>query len=159
MATKNDPDQLATKVRSSYTKLLTAASALNSASDRFTKLIAEIEAALKPLNVGITAWVRMGDGWHDDDSSGYREVGYCKYGGKWCIAISEVEEYRDGREDGVQLWTFGEAPRRLRLQAIDYIADLLDALANVAVAETGNIAKRTNDLELLVSALKDGSKQ
>jgi hypothetical protein len=158
--TAPDPEPLPTRVRSSYQKLLAAATALNSASDRFAKLVAEIDAALKPLNIGITSWVQMGSKWMDDHGSiGYDQVGYTKVGGKWCIALSQVEEFHDGRDDGEETWAFSDGPRSLRLKAIDYLPALLDDLAKKAVDETKNIAERTTDLQQLVSALKNGAKQ
>ena len=159
MATRQGSEPLPERVRSSYQKLLTAATELNSASDRFSKLVAEIDATLKPLNVGIVSWVKMGTGWCDEHSSGYDQVGYAKVGGKWCIALSSVEEYDDRPEDHWEIWAFGDGPRRLRLKAIDYLPDLLDDLAQKAVSETKDVAKRTSDLEHLVSALKNGDKQ
>jgi hypothetical protein len=63
MTVKQDAEPLPARVKSSYQKLLSAATELNSASDRFSKLVAEIDAALKPLNIGIASFVRMGPGW------------------------------------------------------------------------------------------------
>ena len=152
-------EPLPTRVRSSYQKLLTAATALNSASDRFAKLVAEIDTTLKPLNIGITSWVKMGSGWCDEHTTGYDQVGYTKVGGKWCIALSEVEGHEAFGEDKWEIWAFSEGPRSLRLKAIDYLPALLDELAEKAVDETKNIAERTTDLQQLVSALKSGAKQ
>ena len=84
-------EPLPVKVKSSFQKLLSAATELNSASDRFSKLVAEIDATLKPLNIGIASFVQM-DSWCGDHSRGYNEVGYAKINGKWCIALREVEE-------------------------------------------------------------------
>jgi hypothetical protein len=152
------PEPLPFKIRSSYQRLLTAATELNSASDRFAKLVGEIDAVLKPLNIGITSWVTM-NRWSGEHSSGYDQVGYTKVGGKWCVALSAVEERPDRPEDDEEVWAFSEGPRRLRLMAIDYLPNLLDALAKEAVGETKNIAEKTHDLQELVSALKDGGKQ
>jgi len=79
--------------------------------------------------------------------------------GKWCVALSSVEENFDGREDDWEVWAFSDGPRRLRLKAIDYLPNLLDELAKQAVGETRNVAQKTNDLEQLVFALKDGGQQ
>ncbi|MGA2723189.1 MAG: hypothetical protein ABSG79_12350 [Bryobacteraceae bacterium] len=159
MATRQGSEPLPERVRSSYQKLLTAATELNSASDRFSKLVAEIDATLKPLNIGITSWVKMGPGWSSENHSGYDQVGYHKVNGKWCVALSSVEENFDGREDDWEVWAFSDGPRRLRLKAIDYLPNLLDELAKQAVGETRNVAQKTNDLEQLVFALKDGGQQ
>lgn len=159
MPSKSDAEPLPLRVRSSYQKLLGAATELNSASDRFSKLVAEIDATLKPLNIGITSWVKIGSGWGSEHSSGYDQVGYTKVGGKWCIALSSVEEFVDGRDDDCDVWAFGDGPRRLRLRAIDYLPDLLDELAKEAVDETKKLTARTDDLQQLLSALKESVKK
>jgi hypothetical protein len=151
------PEPLPAKIRSSYQKLLTAATELNSAPDRFAKP-GEIDAALKPLNIGITSWVKIAE-WGGEHSCGYDQVGYCKIGGKWCVALSTVEEHPDRIDDDWEVWAFSEGPRRLRLKAIDYLPTLLDTLAKEAVGETKNIAERAHDLQELVAALKDGGEQ
>ena len=158
MATKQDVEPLPARVKSSFQKLLSAATELNSASDRFSKLVAEIDATLKPLNIGIAAFVRMGTGWSGDYSRGYDEVGYAKINGKWCIALREVEEFHD-REDGEEVWAFADGPRRLRLKAIDYLPNLLEDMAKKATGETKSITAKTTDLQQLVSALKAGGTQ
>lgn len=101
----------------------------------------------------------MGSGWCDEHTTGYDQVGYTKVGGKWCIALCEVTEVPDRGDDNWEIWAFSEGPRSLRLKAIDYLPALLDELAKKAVDETKNIAERTNDLQQLVSALKNGAKQ
>jgi hypothetical protein len=103
----------------------------------------------------------MGDGWlnEDENTMGYHQVGYSKVDGKWCIALTEVTEYPDGREDDCVIWAFSDGPRRLRLRAIDYLPKLLDELANKAMSETLHIASRMDDLQELVNGLKEGGKQ
>src|SRR5258708_5017193 len=91
MSTRQESEPLPIRVKSSYQKLLSAATELNSASDRFSKLVAEIDATLKPLNIGIASFVQMGPGWSAEYSRGHDDVGYAKINGKWCIALREVE--------------------------------------------------------------------
>jgi uncharacterized protein YukE len=159
------PEPLSAQIRSSYQKLLAATAELNSASDRFSKLVGEIDATLKPLNIGITSWVQMGPGRRDDGrqySTFYDSVGFSKIDGKWCIALATLEKFDDDRPEEEQdwtIWAFAEGPRSLRLKAIQYLPTLLDALAKKAIGETENIAERTQDLQEIVSALRIGGKK
>jgi hypothetical protein len=154
MPSKKDSEPLPTRVQSSFHKLKGAASELNAASDRFAKLIGEIDATLKPLNIGITCWVKMGVGWNDGYLSGYDQVGYTKITGKWGVALSSVTANPNEVTD-FEEWMFSDGPRRLRLLAIDYIPELLDELAKQAVKGTKDIAEKISEVEGLVSALKE----
>jgi hypothetical protein len=154
MPANKDSEPLPVRVQSSFQKLKGAATQLNAAADRFAKLIGEIDATLKPLNIGIDCWVKMGDGWDLGYSSGYDQVGYTKIEGKWGVALSSVTEDQNGETTYDGLWSFSDGPRELRLRAIDYIPQLLEALAEQAVVGTMNISNKTSQLEIVVSALK-----
>jgi hypothetical protein len=159
MAAQQESEPLPARVKSSYQKLLSAATELNSASDRFSKLVAEIDATLKPLNIGIESFVQMGPGWSEAYTRGHHEVGYAKINGKWCIMLREVEETPSNPEEQYELWAFSDGPRRLRLKAIDYLPNLLEELAKKATGETKDINAKTTDLQQLVSALKESARQ
>ena len=70
-------------------KLQACAARLHEASDELGRAIADCDAALKKLNLGVTGWVNVvqeenetnGDYWE-------RGLGYAKVGGKWGIALS-----------------------------------------------------------------------
>ena len=124
-------------------------------------LVGQIDTALKPLNVGLECWVNIGTPWHSENGEQeYREqVGYAKIGGKWGIALKTVDElvFRDDAD--VEQWAFNDAPRQLRLKAIDYIPHLLVELSKEAANFTEKITRRTGDLQQLVSALKESASQ
>lgn len=161
MPSKKESEPLPVKVQSSFQQLADAAKTLNAASDRFSKLVAEIDTALKPLNIGLVCWVNIGGPWRSEDGEQeYREqVGYAKIGGKWGIALRTVNEvvYRD--DSDIEQWLFNDAPRQLRLKAIDFIPDMLCELSKEAANFTEKITKKTVDVQQLVSALKGSAKQ
>jgi hypothetical protein len=64
-------DSLADRVQASYLQLSAVASDLNSISDELGNSVAEIDAALKRLNLGIEVWVQIT--FSRDDEFGY----YC----------------------------------------------------------------------------------
>ena len=159
MAEDQHPQSLPSKVKASYEKLVSAASELNAASDRFAKLIVEINATLKPLNIGIPTFVQMGLRWSSDNARGYDEVGYAKESGKWGIVVRQVELSTTSDEvESAETWAFADGPRRLRLEAIEHLPKLLDELARKAEKETNDIAKRSGELELFVAVLKESAK-
>jgi len=153
---------LPAKIRSSFQQLTVAASSLNTASDRLSKVVAKIDEALKPLNIGLESWVNMGGPWVSAD--GYEEygelVGYAKIGGKWGVALRTFEEdVRSGEYVSDEKWLFNEGPRKLRLKALDYIPDLLAQLATEAAKFTAQISNKTKEAEQLVQALKGSASQ
>jgi hypothetical protein len=156
-----EPLPLPARVQSSFQQLSIAASALNTASDRLSKLVGQIDAALKPLNVGLECWVNIGIPLHSEDGEQeYREqVGYAKIGGKWGIALKTVDELIFRDDAHIEQWAFNDAPRQLRLKAIDYIQDLLAELSKEAAKFTEKIAQKTGEVQQLVSALKGGANQ
>src|ERR1035437_2821986 len=91
------PDQptLAQRVFSSFAQLSTVAADLNAVSDDLGKSVADIDAALKKLNIGISVWVKVRT-WDGDDSRGdlsfwSEDLGFAKINGKWGISLRRVD--------------------------------------------------------------------
>lgn len=121
---------VADRVADFYGQLSAAAVDLNKASDELGRSVVMLDAALKKLNLGISTWVTV---WEDEDRQNLdfwtHALGYTKISGKWGVAIRTVEgnsNYPDQAES--EEWLFGDAPRTLRLEAVDKIPDLLEQL-------------------------------
>jgi len=157
------PDEkapLLERVASYYTQLSTVAADLNAVSDELGKSIAEIDAALKKLNLGISTWVTI----HGDDSSPYddsfwnRDIGYAKVSSKWGISLRTVNgQYSDPDRAETEEWLFNDAPRSLRLEAIDKIPELLEQLSKEAVKTTKNIRARLSEAQAVAEAVKNAA--
>ena len=120
----------------SYKELSAAASELNTASDELGRSISVLDAALKKLNLGIPTWVNIQE-WHDQSGEYYTidKLGYAKVGGKWGIALRTADgSYNYPDDEKSEEWLFNEAPRSLRISAIDKIPDLLERLIKEAQA-------------------------
>lgn len=153
-------DSLAGRVRSSFLQLSAAASDLNTISDELGQCVSEIDAALKKLNVGITAWVDISSN-EDDDLQYYRErIGYAKVEGKWGIALCTVSGSHDcPDEDRVDIWLFNEAPRQLRLEAINKLPNLLQKLSEEAAKTTAEIMSGLSEALLVADAVKQAASE
>ncbi len=154
-------DSPVSRAQTSYQKLAAAASNLNTASDQLGKVVVDLDSALKRLNLGITSWVFF-SGWQDDPDWASDYIGYAKIGGKWGIAIRSLSSdfsSPDGcRTDGE--WLFNDAPRDLRLMAIDKIPDLLEKLVEKVGEFTSNLntkLKQSQELSTAISALARGT--
>lgn len=131
------------KVTASFKLLQVAATRLNSVSDELSKSIDALDSALKRLNLGVPAWVKIAGDF--DANTGYfwaRELGYARIGPKWGIALRTRDgDAGDPSHESVEEWLFGDAPRKLRLEAISKLPQLLEEL----VKQADSIAEKIKD--------------
>jgi hypothetical protein len=159
MTDKNDSDSLGSKVQNSFKRLSAAAISLNNASDELGKSIAELDAKLKKLNLGVSTWVRISGG--EDPNNGLHwsdDLGYDKINGRWGIALGSASgdySYPDG--DAVERWLFNDGPRRLRIEAVEKIPVLLDKLVAEAGETTKKILAKAEMARQLAVAIEDGA--
>jgi hypothetical protein len=77
---------LAERVSTSFSKLTSIATGLNAVSDELGKSVAQVDSALKNLNIGIPVWVPI-QGWDGGETEDYEywseDIGYSKISGKW----------------------------------------------------------------------------
>jgi hypothetical protein len=149
-------ESLSAKVQSSYQQLSKVAADLNAVSDELGKSIADLDAALKKLNLGVTKWIQIKleeDPQTGDFSGDY--LGYAKVGGKWGIALSKTSgNHNYGLDEGSEEWPFNEGPRELRLAAIGKIPDLLDKLSEAATKMAANVRDRLGEAQQVAGAVK-----
>lgn len=150
------------KIQAHFKALSSTASSLNTASDELARAVAVLDEALKKLNVGLTAWATFRT--RDDDDFGLYDkdqIGYCKLNGKWGIALRRIwgnVDFDDHREDGP--WLFNDAPRELRLNAVDGIPDLIEALGKEAFDTAKRVQEKTQQVRELAGVIENlASKQ
>ena len=148
------------RVTNYYSQLSSVAADLNAVSDELGKSISEIDVALKKLNLGIATWVtiRGADNSPSDDSFWSRDIGYAKISNKWGISLRTIDgQSSDPDRSETEEWLFNDAPRSLRLEAIDKIPELLEQLSKEAVRTTKNIRARLSEAQAVAEALKSAS--
>ena len=152
-----EPANISDVVASFYSDLKSVATDLNAVSDELGKSISEIDAVLKNLNLGIVVWVtirgRSGDQNQGDFSYWSEDIGYAKYNGRWGICLREVKGNYAVDEEEVEQWHFNDAPRALRLSAIDCLVQLLQKLIEDGRKTTENIQKKLADAQTVAVAL------
>jgi hypothetical protein len=148
-------DSKVAKIQTHFLALTKTAAALNAASDELTKVVANLDEALKKLNVGLTVWVTFVS-WDTGTEFGYNneQIGYCKVNGKWGIALQHVwgdesEDYE--KQDGP--WLFNDGPREMRLRGVDKIADVIEKLAKAASDTTKQVEQKTEEVRELATAI------
>jgi hypothetical protein len=142
------------RLTQSLQQLSDSAARLNAASEEFSKAVAPIEAALKKLNLGVTAWHRY-DGSQDRDGDYWeRRIGYAKIGGKWGLALATISgsvNYPD--VDEYEHWLFNDAPRWMRIEAIDHVPALLDELVRQADKTAADLRTKTETARELATTI------
>lgn len=140
-------------------QLSSASQTLSEASNKLTEQIKEIENSLAAFNLGIVAWVelrRTSEEAEAKDGTKYRlqrieRLGYSKKNGKWGLcASSGIEEF----EDDFEWWLLRDAPRGLRILAVDGIPKLLEEMVNRAKKLTIEVNSKTDQAKALAHSLR-----
>jgi len=141
--TKNN-QSISANINASFQDLAAAAGDLNQASDELMKFMSELDTALKALNLGIECWVEIGR-YSKPDVSWADELGFAKVSGKWGLALRSVE-LGDKSDDDPAYWLFNEASRDMRIEAVDFIPDLLKALREAAALKTDQVRTKLDSV-------------
>ena len=144
------------KALTHFETLSSLASSLNTASDELTKVVINLDEALKKLNIGLTVWVPFRFREDPDSPECYDrdQIGYTKVQGTWGLALSRIwgDHVRDEHyEDGP--WLFKDAPRELRIECLDEIAGVIEELAKSATATTKKVQEKTKQVRELAAAM------
>ena len=149
------------KVESSLKELTGAAQTLNAVSNELTKQVSATESALSKLNLGIKAHVVVYSSSNmDGDVTKYLRLAYGKFGGKWGFIIEQFtdninwDEYTD-----FESWAFNDAPRELRIDAVEKIPELLEALVKKAGETVAKMTQKTEYTKELAARLAPTSPQ
>src|SRR5262245_40836862 len=149
-------DSLTFRVSASYKQLSNAANDLNAVSDELGKFIGALDAALRKLNLGIPSWLRLDS--REDGSGNYikRDLGYAKIGNRWGIALrSMTGNHNTPDVSNSEEWLFNDAPRSLRIEAIEKLPDLFDHMVKEVDVATKQIKSRTEQAEHLAHVLSE----
>jgi hypothetical protein len=148
-------ESLVSRVRSSFGQLSSRATDLNTLSDQIGKVITRFDAEFNRLNIGIPALVRFRE-WTSEDGIRFEveDVGYAKIGTKWGLAI-RVMSGHEGQDDysEQQEWLFSDAPRLLRLKAIDKIPELFETLVDEVDKATKAVDVKLKEIQQIATAL------
>jgi hypothetical protein len=149
-----DDEPFAARVSSAYRQLSLAASHLNLVSDELGKSIGVLDAALKRLNLGISTWSRL-DRWEDAVGNySTRYLGYAKVNNRWGIALRTVTGNNTQPEEAsVEEWLFNEAPRALRIEAVEKLPDLFENLIKEADIAIRKVKAQSISARQLAAAL------
>lgn len=142
------------RAQTSYEKLAAAAKTLNTLSDQLGQTVVELDAALKRLNLGVPTWISFSS-WQEGLDWSSDDIGYAKIDGKWGLAIRSMSGNHNYPEEDHTIgeWLFNDAPRVLRLRAVDKIPDLLEALVEDVADFSEKLSVKLKESQRLAAAI------
>jgi hypothetical protein len=145
---------LSESVSATFMELRSTALTLNAISDELGKAVNEIDESIKRLNLGIEVWEDIARDYNDENGFLYAlEIGYAKIGGKWGFSLRESEG-DDPAELDIKIWLYNDAPRSLRLKAIEKIPGLLKQLSNEAKETATALQEQLKSVLTVAETLK-----
>jgi hypothetical protein len=107
-----------------WNQLADISARINVLTGEINQSINKIDEALSKLNLGIAVWCLL-----EPEDEHHTSIGYGKINNRWGLLIrSETSE-----------WYFNDAPRKLRLECVDRIPELLHHLCRESVDLAGLI--------------------
>lgn len=151
--TDDDSTNILIKVAGSFADLKSAAADLNAASDGLGKAISSLDASLQRLNLGISAWVRVNE-WGDRTDYILHQLGYDRVGPRWGIALRATEG-NEAHDEVTRCdeWLFNDAPRDMRVAAVEKLPELLEKLTHNAKLTAERIRNKTEYAEQVASGI------
>jgi hypothetical protein len=148
---------MAEKSIPSFEHLSAAADSLNKATDELKQVIDNLDVAIRRLNVGVSAWVEVEKWFDEDDPQSYEveQVGYSKQGGTWRLTIRRLvgHEQDPGPDKVRDVWTFNNAPRTVRLRAVEKLPKVLETLTKQLNQQTAIVNKKLTEAKLFTIGL------
>jgi len=120
------------QLQASFQNLAESANILNKESDKFSAAVGLLDEALNRLSPGVSAWVKVSSTSDENEPWMFYEerLGFSKTNNRWGLSLSRVlVDSNNGEEETKDLWLFNDAPRNLRLRAVDHVPDLITSLA------------------------------
>lgn len=155
MASNESPIE---KIQKHFQALAGIAPSLNAVSDELTQAVGVLDEALKKLNIGLSAWVTFRSRADDDYPQFYDldQIGYCKVDGAWGIAIQRIwgdeSEVQGHHSEGP--WLFNDAPREMRIRAVDSLPEVIEQLSKIAARTQRKIQEKTKSVKDLADAIR-----
>ncbi len=116
------------------------------ATKTVTYVVTTLDSALQRLNLGIVVWVEVSRN-HDEKFPATFEceqLGYAKTNGNWGLAIRKLLGNVNSPENSKvrDIWLFNDAPRGVRLRAVEKLPEVIDQLARSAMRTAERLKKK-----------------
>jgi hypothetical protein len=147
------------RIASSFKQLAAASTDLNDAAKELGRSIGSLEAALRSLNLGVSAWYAIAGDEDDNGSYWSRDIGYTRISDQWRIALRTANGNHPLDHYSEQVWAFNDAPRWMCVESVGKLPDLFDRLISQSVDTTEKIKARSIEAEELAAAVRATRKE
>jgi len=141
------------RLSESFKNLSESAARLNAVSDEFARATAPIDAALKKLNLGVSASVKYVGAQDQNGDFWERRIGYGKVSGKWGLTLSTCSGNSNYDDYDEEAWLFNDAPRWMRIEAIDHLSELVEELVKEATKTAANLENKIDSARELANTI------
>ena len=156
MTAANNSSDPSERITAAFNALIASGKSINDASGQLAKPIASLEKSLQRLNLGVACWATIGSGIDGEDHYWSREVGYSRINRRWCLAIRTIEgPDHDPERMSLEQWPFSDAPRYLRVKAVEKLPDLIEALVKATDATASRLKKQVAPAQELAAAVSN----
>ena len=147
-----DPSE---RISVAFTKLTESAKNINDVSNELAKPIAAMQIGLKKLNIGVACWTNIQGGTDQfEDAYWSNDVGYARVKGEWSLAIRSVNGILSQPDAEMEtVWPFNEAPRHLRIKAVDLLPTLIEDMVQATDATTKRMGDKVPAAQSLAQAV------
>jgi hypothetical protein len=153
---------MADNVSALLKQLSSASQSLTEASNILTEQIKEIEKALASYNLGVQVSTvlrhlstEVDIGTHVVSCDQVDSFGYFKHNGKWGLFVTT---YTDGLDDE-KTWPLHDAPRELRILAVDSIPALLEKMVAGATTLAAEVTTKAEFAKSLANSLRQSPRK
>jgi len=134
---------------------------LNEASNELSEQIKSIEAALACRKLGVRAWVEMRRRPEREPASDGRvyeftrvdSLGYDKHQGKWGLLVVSYYEETFDPSDFEDAKLLRDAPRELRMAAVDLLPKLIQKIGEEASKLAKDVARKAEEAKSIAAVL------
>ena len=134
---------------------------LNEASNQLSEQIKGIETALASQKLGVRAWVEMRRAPEREKASDGKiyeftcvdELGYDKHQGKWGLLVASYYEETLDPSDFENAQLLRDAPRELRMAAVDALPKLIQKIADEASKLAKEVASKAEQAKSIAAVL------
>lgn len=141
------------RIAAAFETLTVSAKNINEVSNELAKPVASLERALQRLNVGVACWTKISGG-SDEYDYWSHDVGYARVQREWCLAIRVVSgNEADPDRENQEVWPFNDAPRYLRIKAVDKLPELIEALIETTNATAKRLREKVAPAQEIAAAV------
>jgi hypothetical protein len=143
----------AERINTSYKAIVSITPDLHAAARELSGTIDDLNKALGPLALGVTAWHQIAS--NEDENGNYwsRSIGYTAVQHEWCIALKDASGNENYDHHTETVWAFRDAPRWMAIESIAKLPELFETILERVQETIQKLRARTAQAKELLAAV------